>query len=58
MMTDKKAIVIGGGLAGVEAANQLSKRQKKTKRTKQQLHQQKMKIVNTFMKIIIIINEM
>lgn len=25
-MTDKKAIVIGGGLAGVEAANQLSKR--------------------------------
>ncbi len=26
MMTDKKAVVIGGGLAGVEAANQLSKR--------------------------------
>ena len=25
-MTDKKAGVIGGGLAGVEAANQLSKR--------------------------------
>lgn len=25
-MTDKKAVVIGGGLAGVEAANQLSKR--------------------------------
>ena len=26
MMTDKKAVVIGGGLAGVEAANQLAKR--------------------------------
>ncbi len=26
MMTDKKAVVIGGGLAGVEAANQLSKK--------------------------------